>query len=159
MQIEARISQNEWLADFFRLKSESNYIIRGHLLVIPIGASLMYVEPIYLESKLNPVPKLSLVAAASTKGIGYGETLAEALNMLLQGSAPPSSGQVEPTPQSAAPGGAGADTIAEIAQRLSRVYAEAEALRMKGDFAGYAEKVKELGPAIQELQQAAAVSE
>jgi hypothetical protein len=30
---------------------------------------------------------------------------------------------------------------------------------MKGDFAGYAEKVKELGPAIQELQQAAAVTE
>jgi uncharacterized membrane protein (UPF0182 family) len=159
MQIEARISQNEWLADYFRLKSESNYIIRGHLLVIPIGKSLMYVEPIYLESKLNPVPKLSLVAAASAESIGYGETLAEAVNMLLGGAAQPPSGEVTPTPQPTAPGGAGADTIAEIAQRLNRIYTEAEALRMKGDFAGYAEKVKELGPAIQELQQAAAVTE
>jgi len=151
MQIEALISQNEWLADYFRLKSESNYIIRGHLLVIPVGDSLLYVEPIYLESKLNPVPTLSLVAVASARGIGYGPTLSRALDMLLSGEAPPppsegAAGAAEPAP--------GTSSVADLAQRLSRLYTEAEALRMKGDFAGYAEKVKQLGPLIDELQKA-----
>jgi len=155
MQIEARISQNEWLADYFRLKSESNYIIRGHLLVIPVGGSLLYVEPIYLESKLNPVPKLSLVAVASATGIGYGTTLSEAMNMLLGGAAPEPS-TAGPTPEPSAPAGAGAESVARIADQLSEAYAAAERMRMSGDFAGYAAKVKELGPLIEDLQKAAA---
>ncbi|MBM3498554.1 MAG: UPF0182 family protein [Armatimonadetes bacterium] len=155
MQIEARISQDEWLADFFRLKSESNHIIRGHLLVIPIGDKLLYVEPIYLESKLNPVPKLSLVVAASTRSIGYGQTLAEAVAMLLSGEA---AGPVEGGGETSRPSGppsAGAASVDELARRLGDLYAEAERLRMQGDFAGYAEKVKALGPLIEELQKAA----
>lgn len=153
MQIEARISQNEWLADYFRLKSEANYIIRGHLLVIPMGESLLYVEPIYLESKLNPVPKLSLVAVASAYGIGYGPTLGEALSMLLKGEKayPRGGAAAEPSkPQTS--------SVASIAKRLGEIYKEAESLRMQGDFAGYAEKVKELGPVIEELQRAAKVA-
>jgi len=152
MQIEARISQNEWLADFFRLKSESNHIIRGHMLVIPIRDKLLYVEPIYLESKLNPVPKLSLVAAASTTGIGYGQTLSQAVQMLLKGESAPAPSD---TGEAAAPPSAGRASVQDLSRRISDLYAEAERLRMQGDFAGYAEKVKALGPLIEQLQQTA----
>jgi uncharacterized membrane protein (UPF0182 family) len=149
MQIEARISQNEYLADFFRLKSESNQIIRGHLLVVPVGGSLLYVEPIYLEAKLNPVPKLSLVAVASSSGIGYGQTFGQALAMLLgRQEAAPTAGESSAVP---APTG----SVPDLANRLSAIYVEAEKLRMQGDLAGYAEKVKALGPLIEELRQAA----
>ncbi|MGQ9730263.1 MAG: UPF0182 family membrane protein [Candidatus Zipacnadales bacterium] len=149
MQIEARIDQNEWLADFFRLKAQTNRIIRGHLLVIPLGDSLMYVEPIYLESKMNPVPKLSLVVVASAKGIGYGPTLSQAIELLFRGTPPSPISRPEEAVEEVA---AASASTPELAQRLAQVYAEAEALRMNGDFAGYAEKVKELGPLIEELQ-------
>ena len=158
MQIEARISQNETLADYFRLKSESNRIIRGHMLVIPVGKSLLYVEPIYLESKLNPVPKLSLVAVGSSQGIGYGRTLGEALNMLL-GESEASVIEAAGAPGTPTATGATGRSVASIAQQLSQVYDEAERLRMQGDFAGYAEKVKEIGPLIEELKQATAQSQ
>ena len=159
MQIEARISQNEGLANYFNWKSKANNIIRGHTLVIPIGESLMYVEPIYLESKLNPVPKLSLVVVASANSIGYGANLADALDSLF-GGAPASSAALvasnaEPaatqptTPAATAPTG----SMAQLIDRLNATYNEAEAKRLSGDLAGYAAKVRELGPLIQQLKQ------
>jgi hypothetical protein len=153
MQIEARISQNESLANFFNWKSKANDIIRGHTLVIPIGDSLMYVEPIYLQSRLNPVPKLSLVVVLSQDHIGYGPNLADALNMLFGGAGaanPPSSPAEAGAP--AQPSG-GTQTEAQLIGQLSRAYADAESRRMAGDFAGYASKVKELGPLIDQLKQ------
>lgn len=160
MQIEARISQNEWLANFFNWKAKANRIIRGHLLVIPVGPSLIYVEPIYLESKLNPVPELSLVVVASPNRLGYGTTLSEALDRLFSGEA--ASGTTLPAEAEAGeePGTATAPppaltTIADLAERISTTYQEAEDRRMAGDFAGYASKVRELGPLIEDLQERA----
>jgi uncharacterized membrane protein (UPF0182 family) len=47
-QIEARIDQNAQLSGQFTLwNQQGSSVIRGHLLVIPIGRSLVYVEPIY----------------------------------------------------------------------------------------------------------------
>jgi len=157
MQIEARISQNEQLANFFNWKSKANDIIRGHTLVIPIGDSLMYVEPIYLQSKLNPVPKLSLVVVLSTTRIGYGANLADAIDMLFGKGGTPSemaaSSRGEPGTELQPAAGEPTQTTGEIAAKLSQIYAEAESRRMSGDFAGYASKVKELGPLIDRLTQ------
>lgn len=159
MQIEARISQNEGLANFFNWKAKANRIIRGHLLVIPVGESLIYVEPIYLESKLNPVPELSLVVVASPKRIGYGPTLSAALEHLFSGEpvteviAAASEESMEPEPAMPEPSLLPSGTVAELAQQISEKYAEAESLRLEGDFAGYAQRVAELGPLIERLRE------
>src|SRR6185503_8684775 len=61
VQIESRIDQNAELAGQFTLwNQQGSRVIRGHLLVIPIGRSLLFVEPIYLQAERSPMPELRL---------------------------------------------------------------------------------------------------
>ena len=84
VQIEARIDQNAQLSGQFTLwNQQGSRVIRGHLLVIPIGRSLMFVEPIYLQAERSPMPELRLVVLATQEKLGYGQTFNEAMNSLF----------------------------------------------------------------------------
>ena len=49
-QIEARIDQDPVISSQLSLwNQQGSQVIRGNLLVIPIGESLLYVEPLYLQ--------------------------------------------------------------------------------------------------------------
>jgi len=62
---------------------QGSTVIRGHLLVIPIGHSLLYVEPIYLQANTSPMPELRLVVVATQEKLGYGLSFTEAMTSLL----------------------------------------------------------------------------
>src|SRR5688572_31666746 len=50
-QVEGRIDQDPTISAQFALWSQAGTrVIRGNLLVIPLGASNLYVEPIYLQA-------------------------------------------------------------------------------------------------------------
>src|SRR5258705_2690811 len=84
VQIEARIDQNAQLSSQFTLwNQQGSRVIRGHLLVIPIGRSLMYVEPVYLQAVQSPMPELRLVVLATQEKLAYGLTFTEAMNNLF----------------------------------------------------------------------------
>ncbi len=84
VQIEARIDQNAQLSGQFTLwNQQGSRVIRGHLLVIPIGRSLLFVEPIYLQAERSPMPELRLVVLATQEKLGYGQTFDEAMNSLF----------------------------------------------------------------------------
>ena len=84
VQIEARIDQDPQLSGQFTLwNQQGSRVIRGHLLVIPIGRSLMFVEPIYLQAQRSPMPELRLVVLATQEKLGYGQTFEEAMNSLF----------------------------------------------------------------------------
>ena len=88
LQIEARIDQNAQLSGQFTLwNQQGSTVIRGHLLVIPIGKSLVYVEPIYLQANTSPMPELRLVVLATQDKLAYGQNFAEAMNGLFGESA------------------------------------------------------------------------
>src|SRR5688500_3345653 len=99
-QIEARIDQNAQLSSQFTLwNAQGSRVIRGHLLVIPIGRSLIFVEPIYLQAQRSPMPELRLVVLATQEKLAYGQTFAEAMNNFFGEAAvqaPPPSGQETP---------------------------------------------------------------
>ncbi|HKO95768.1 MAG TPA: UPF0182 family protein [Pyrinomonadaceae bacterium] len=83
LQIEARIDQNSDLSSQFTLwNQQGSRVLRGHLLVIPIGRSLLYVEPIYLRAESSPMPELRLVVLAAQDKLGHGRSFEEALNHL-----------------------------------------------------------------------------
>jgi len=83
-QIEARIDQNADLSARFSLwNQQGSKVLRGHLLVIPIGRSLLYVEPVYLKSERSPMPELRLVVLAIQEKLGFGPTFADALTQLF----------------------------------------------------------------------------
>jgi len=59
-------------------------VIRGNLIVIPMGSSFLYVEPLYLLAETSELPELSRVIVASGDRIAMRETLEEALVALIQ---------------------------------------------------------------------------
>jgi uncharacterized membrane protein (UPF0182 family) len=84
LQIEARIDQNAQLSGQFSLwNQQGSRVRRGHLLVIPIGTGLLYVEPIYLQAESSPMPELRLVVVATQERLGYGANFEEALKNLF----------------------------------------------------------------------------
>lgn len=103
-QIEARIDQNAQLSSQFTLwNQQGSRVVRGNMLVIPIGRSLFYIEPIYLRSERSPMPELRIVVVATQERLAYGQTFQEALTNLIGQPAKPveqkQEGQQQPQPQ------------------------------------------------------------
>src|SRR5260221_7021987 len=95
LQVEARIDQNPQLSGQFSLwNQQGSRVVRGGLLVIPIGRGLLYAEPIYLQAERSPMPELRLVLLALQKRLAYGSTFEAAMAGLF--------GQSLPAPQVAA---------------------------------------------------------
>src|SRR5438046_8391833 len=84
LKIEARIDQNAQLSGQFTLwNQQGSHVLRGHLLVIPIGRSLLYVEPVYLQAERSPMPELRLVVLATQDRLAYGNNFDHALSSLF----------------------------------------------------------------------------
>jgi uncharacterized membrane protein (UPF0182 family) len=72
MQVEARIDQDPTISEQITLWSQKgSNVIRGNLLVIPIGKSVLYVEPLFLQAQQSQLPELRRVIAS------YGKTRGE----------------------------------------------------------------------------------
>jgi uncharacterized membrane protein (UPF0182 family) len=154
LQIESRIDQNSEISQLFTLWSQSgSKVIRGNLLVIPIGDSLIYVEPVYLVSANSQLPELKIVIAAYQDRLSYGPTLEEALANLF-GAAVPTAAALSGAQTALAPAARGAAPVEElnrlIQQALADYNAATQALQ-SGDFAGYGERIARLKALLEEL--------
>jgi uncharacterized membrane protein (UPF0182 family) len=84
LQIDARINQDPQLSGQFSLWNQQGSRVRpGNLLVIPIGKSLLYVEPIYLQAERSPMPELRLVVLATQERLVFGSSFQEAATKLF----------------------------------------------------------------------------
>ncbi len=131
MQIKARINQDQNIAkDLALWNQQGSKVIRGQMLVLPVGETLLYVEPIYLQAAQAPMPQLRKVALATGSQLAYADTYEEALAQLI-GSAPrpapertssTASGADRPASGGAPPaaGAAGDPRVDQARQRLQR---------------------------------------
>jgi len=88
LQVEARIDQNAQLSGQLTLWSQQgSHVRRGNMLVIPIGRTLLYAEPIYLQAERSPMPELRLVVLAVQDRLAYGPTFESAMAALFGGAA------------------------------------------------------------------------
>ncbi|MGE0495821.1 MAG: UPF0182 family protein [Vulcanimicrobiota bacterium] len=71
-QIEARIDQDEEVSGQLTLwDQQGSKVLRGNLLIIPIERSLLYVEPLYLETQgKTRIPELKRVIVATAESHG-----------------------------------------------------------------------------------------
>ncbi len=146
MQIEARIDQDPVISERITLWSQQgSSVIRGNLMVIPIGRSVLYVEPLYLQAQQGRLPELRRVIAAFGSRIVMEPTLEDAMRALIgpgvEGPGPPpgetpvvEGGPVAPPPQ-----------IGELARQAQDAYERAVAAQRRGDWAAYGEALDELG--------------
>ena len=61
-QVDARIDVNPEISESFTLWSQSgSKVLRGNLLVIPVGDNILYAEPVYLQAEDIEYPQLTRV--------------------------------------------------------------------------------------------------
>ena len=106
-QIEARIDQNPGISSQITLWDQSgSEVIRGNLLMIPVGDSFLFVEPIYLQAQNSRLPELVRVVVANGNNVAMERTFAEALDVVM-GKRPSSLSGLTQTPGGVAPGAPG----------------------------------------------------
>ena len=96
-QVEARIENDQDFSQLFTLwQGAGSEIIRGRLLAIPIADTIVYVEPLYLQSEFLEFPELKKVILADNTNLVMADTMAEGVARLTgtdYGAAPaPSAG-------------------------------------------------------------------
>ena len=90
-QVEARIEIDPVISQQFTLwggEGPGSRIVRGQLLVIPVGDAIIYVEPLYLRSESLAFPELKKVILADGSNVVMADSVAEGLTMLLEDGAP-----------------------------------------------------------------------
>ncbi|KXU84236.1 hypothetical protein CI15_27570 [Paraburkholderia monticola] len=86
-QIEARIQQNTEISQQISLWNQmGSRVIRGHLVVVPIENSILYVSPLYLRAASGQLPELKRVIAAYGERVVMEDTLGQALAALFNES-------------------------------------------------------------------------
>lgn len=132
MQIEARLNQDPAISQQFTLWSQGgNRVIRGNLIVIPIGEANLYVEPIYLQAEQGRLPEMKQVVLASGNRVVMEATVDRALRGLFADAPPPRPvvGRVTPAPQAPPDGAPPADPVALLRSLQDRHARMSEELR------------------------------
>jgi uncharacterized membrane protein (UPF0182 family) len=147
-QIEARINQDTEISRQLTLWNQlGSRVIRGHLIVIPIENSILYLSPLYLRAETGQLPELKRVIAAYGDRVVMEETLAQALAALFR----------EPTLASPLPGvpatTSTADAEADRAREALSHYNRAMEQLRSGDWSGFGAELDKLRSLLEELSQ------
>ncbi|MBM4407861.1 MAG: UPF0182 family protein [Chloroflexi bacterium] len=165
-QIEAQISADPAISQQITLWNQSgSQVIRGNLLVLPIQDSIIYLQPVYLQSTTSALPQFQRIIVASTSRITWANSLTEALNLLLAGGPGPT-----PTPgpgPTPSPGASPAPTpgptigpgippppagdVAALVAYANEHFELAQAALRAGDFARYGLEIEAVNAALRLL--------
>ena len=163
MQVESQIDQNTEISKEFSLwNSSGSTYTRGDMFVIPIDDSLLYVEPIYLESSTETsLPEVKRVIVAYKDQISYAPTLSEALSNLFHmenyevdagitaGAGAVSSGDTETDDNDSASGedrspASDRKSVEELAVLAAEAYDQAQGALSQGNWEAYGRYQAEL---------------
>jgi len=165
-QVEAAINQDPTISAQRTLWGQlGSRVIFGNLLTVPIQDSLLYVQPLYLQSSTTALPQIQRVivfyrSPSATPHLPTGQqqnvvmapTLGEALATIFGGAPPPGTQPASPGTQPT-PGTTGAATAALIA-RANAQYAAAQAALRAGDLATFGRQIQALGRTLAQLKAA-----
>jgi hypothetical protein len=162
-QVESRIDQDPAISSQISLWNQSgSSVIRGNLLMIPIGNGNLFVEPIYLQAAASQLPELKRVVVVNGNRIAMEPTLERSLAVVFgeaESTLPTGGGATtlpSPTPGAAtpAPTQVGGPTptatptpvplegdVAELARQAEDAFERAQAALQDGDFATYGEEI------------------
>ncbi len=172
-QIEARIDQDPTISAQVSLWNQSgSKVIRGSLIVVPLDKTLIYLQPVYLQSTGSAFPEFKRIVVASPTQVVWSDSLGSALQLLLTAEAGSSPGPspnptpaptpgpgASPTPTPGPGGSPGASATPGLPTDVAGLIAYAnthfelaqQALR-DGDFARYGAEIAQVQAALQRLQ-------
>ncbi len=159
--IAARIDQNDAISQQFTLWSRAgSSVVQGGLFVIPIGNSLIYVQPVYLQAERAAlaIPELRRVIVVIDDRIGFESTVEASLEAAMAGreiavdptdpeDLPPVTEEPDATP------GPGDEDVAQMLERASDHFRRADEALRRGDLAEYQRQNEEGRSAVEEARQ------
>lgn len=145
-----RINQNTTIsADFTLFSQAGSEVQQGNLLVVPIGNSFLYFEPVYLRAKeTSALPELKKVILADQDQVVYTGSLDQSIQQLVGAAPPPVSTGPPPTTYTAA-------QVAQIQSLIAQAnqhYQAAYAALARGDFTTFGSEMQTVGQLLQQLQ-------
>jgi len=167
-QIENRIQQDTVITEQLALWGRGgSRVIRGNLLLIPLGKSNLYVEPVFLEAEAGGLPQLKRVIVAAGDQIAMGPTLEESIVAVFGSEAAPTEPVVEPPtpmepeepptepavepPAPAEPVKPAATDITGLVEEAQQHYDSAQQYLREGDWAGYGKELDALKAVLDRL--------
>ena len=79
-QVGNRIDQDDEISQQFTLwRGQGSSVVLGDMLVVPIGESVLYVQPVYLEAEQGGLPEFRRVVVVHGDDIEWDDTLDGAL--------------------------------------------------------------------------------
>ena len=155
-QIENRISQDTIITEQLALWGRGgSRVIRGNLLLIPLGKSLLYVEPVFLQAEGGGLPQLKRVIVVAGEQIAMEPTLKRSIAAIFGAEAPPTVTVVKPPPPTEPEKLVAAD-IANLIEQAQQHYDKAQQYLKAGDWAGYGKELEALEAVLNQLAELAA---
>jgi uncharacterized membrane protein (UPF0182 family) len=161
--IDARISATPAVStEISLLNQNGSSVILGNVLMIPVGQSMLYFRPLYVESSRNQLPVLQKVIAVyggsgSGSQVAMGDTLEQALEAVFQASIPLGGQQPSSAGTPSQPSALSAQ-IQALIQQASALAQQVQTDLQQGNLGQYQSDVNKLAGIIQQLQQAASGS-
>ncbi len=142
-QVENRIQQDTVITEQLALWGRGgSRVIRGNLLLIPLGKSILYVEPVFLQAEAGGLPELKRVIVVAGERIAMEPTLQGSIAAIFGTEAP----LTEPEP-----GEPIAADIANLIEEAQRHYDKAQQYLKIGDWAGYGKELDALKAVLEQL--------
>ncbi|MBA7667421.1 hypothetical protein ES703_75509 [subsurface metagenome] len=163
-QIENLIGQDTVITEQLALWGRGgSQVIRGNLLLIPLGKSILYVEPVFLQAEAGGLPQMKRVIVVAGEQIAMERTLAESLTVIflpefLPGAEVPPT-EIEVVVEPPAPPEPEEPVTAEIANLIEEAqlhYNKAQQYLKAGDWAGYGRELDALEAVLNQLAELAA---
>ena len=155
-QVNSRINQDTEVSRQVSLWDQGgSAVIRGELLVIPIEASLLYVQPLYLQASGGKIPELKRVVVVHEGRVVMEETFERALQVMFGGGGAASRAAVAAATASGAPAplATGEDQRAALAAEAGQHYERARAAQRADDWATYGKEMQQLGDVLKRLRE------
>jgi len=87
MNVAAYINQDPNISkDLSLWNQQGSHVLRGQILVLPVGNTFLYVDPIYIQANQGSMPQLKKIVLAVGSRVIYADTYDDALAQLSGGA-------------------------------------------------------------------------
>ncbi len=157
VQVANSIQSDQNLAQQFTLLSQQgSAVVKGNIQLIPVGDSIVYVQPIFVQqSTQQGYPQFRFVVVFTQgKNPVSGPTVNAALNALFSGTSAPATPTTPATPTPSTP--STSTNVQSLLNQASQQFANAQTALRNGDLATYQADITAAQNLVQQAQNALA---
>lgn len=150
-QVQSMIEQDPAIAQTLTLwRQAGSDVDLGHLRVVPARDGILYMEPLYLSARENPIPELRRVIVSDGHGVVMAGTLGAAVAALGSGAPPPAESAA---PETSAAGSAAPAQGPVQPRDALELLDRAQGRLRRGDWAGFGSDLDSLRALLERWSQ------